>query len=165
MNTTGFIVGREAEEGGMIKHGAKMIQAVSNVSVPRLTLMIGASFGAGAYAMSGWSYEPRFLLGWPNISAGVMGAKQAALVMRIVYEAKAKRQGDPLDQTELDALEEKVIELYSASESAYYYTARMWTDGLIDPRDSRQALGLLLTICDEAAQRTLNQNSFGVARL
>ena len=165
MNTTGFIVGREAEEGGMIKHGAKMIQAVSNVSVPRLTLMIGASFGAGAYAMSGWSYEPRFLLGWPNISAGVMGAKQAALVMRIVYEAKAKRQGDPLDQTELDALEEKVIELYSASESAYYYTARMWTDGLIDPRDSRQALGLLLTICDEAAQHTLNPNSFGVARL
>ncbi|MBT7756931.1 MAG: acyl-CoA carboxylase subunit beta, partial [Rhodospirillaceae bacterium] len=165
MNTTGFIVGREAEEAGMIKHGAKMIQAVSNVSVPRLTLMIGASFGAGAYAMSGWSYEPRFLLGWPNISAGVMGAKQAALVMRIVHETKAKRQGTPLDQAELDELEAKVVELYTASESGYYYTARMWSDGLIDPRDSRQALGLLLSVCDEEARRSLNPNSFGVARL
>ena len=165
MNTTGFIVGRDAEEGGMIKHGAKMIQAVSNVSVPRITLMIGASFGAGAYAMSGWSYEPRFLLGWPNISAGGMGAKQAALVMRIVYEAKADRQGKPLDQAELDIIEKRVIDLYSASENGYYYTARMWTDGLIDPRDSRQALGLLLTVCDEAERRALSPNSFGVARL
>lgn len=165
MNTTGFIVGREAEEAGMIKHGAKMIQAVSNVSVPRLTLMIGASFGAGAYAMSGWSYEPRFLLGWPNICAGVMGAKQAALVMRIVHETKLKRQGKEPDPSELDALEAKVVDLYTASESGYYYTARMWTDGLIDPRDSRQALGLLLSICDEEARRSLNPNSFGVARL
>ena len=164
MNTTGFIVGREAEAAGMIKHGAKMIQAVSNVSVPRITLMIGASFGAGAYAMSGWSYGPRFLFAWPNIQAGVMGAKQAALVMRIVHEAKAKRQGAPLDQAELDELEAKVIDLYNASASAYYYTARMWTDGMIDPRDSRKILGLTLAICDEAGRRSLNPNSFGVAR-
>ena len=163
-NTTGFIVGREAEEMGMIKHGAKMIQAVSNVSVPRITLMIGASFGAGAYAMSGWSYEPRFLLGWPNFQAGVMGGKQAAQVMRIVYEAKLKRQGTPPDEAELEALEAKVVDLYDSKASAYYYTARMWSDGLIDPRDSRNALGLLLLVCDEEKRRSVNTNSFGVAR-
>jgi geranyl-CoA carboxylase beta subunit len=163
-NTTGFIVGREPEEMGMIKHGAKMIQAVSNVSVPRITLMIGASFGAGHYAMSGWSYEPRFILAWPNFQCGVMGGKQAGLVMRIVHEAKAKRQGTPLDEAELDALEAKVIDLYDSNASGYYHTARMWNDGMIDPRDSRTALGLLLTACDEAERRSLNPNSFGVAR-
>ncbi|HJM90742.1 MAG: carboxyl transferase domain-containing protein [Alphaproteobacteria bacterium] len=163
-NTTGFIVGTEAEEDGMIKHGAKMIQAVSNVSVPRITLMIGASFGAGAYAMSGWSYEPRFLLAWPSMQAGVMGGKQAGLVMRIVHEAKSKRQGVPLDEAELDALEAKVVELYDSMASGLYYTARMWTDGMIDPRDSRNALGLLLATCDEEARRSVNPNSFGVAR-
>jgi len=164
-NTTGFIVGQEAEEDGMIKHGAKMIQAVSNVSVPRLTLMIGASFGAGAYAMSGWSYEPRFLLAWPSMQAGVMGGKQAGLVMRIVHEAKSERQGVPLDEEELNALEAKVTDLYDSMASGLYYTARMWTDGMIDPRDSRNALGLLLATCDEEARRSVNPNSFGVARL
>ncbi len=163
-NTTGFIVGREPEEMGMIKHGAKMIQAVSNVSVPRITLMIGASFGAGHYAMSGWSYEPRFILAWPNFQCGVMGGKQAGLVMRIVHEAKAKRQGTPLDEAELDALQAKVIALYDSNASGYYHTARMWNDGMIDPRDSRVALGLLLSVCDEAGRRSLNPNSFGVAR-
>ena len=164
MNTTGFVVGSEPETQGMIKHGAKMIQAVSNVRVPRLTLMIGASFGAGHYAMSGRSYEPRFVLGWPNYKNGVMGARQAALVMRIVQEAAAERKGTPMDEAALDALQAQVVDIYEATEDWHYYTARLWDDGVIDPRDSRRALGLLLSVCDEAERRQLHPNSFGVAR-
>ena len=164
MNTTGFVVGSDPETHGMIKHGAKMIQAVTNVRVPRITMMIGASFGAGHYAMSGRSYEPRFVLGWPNYKNGVMGARQAALVMRIVQEAAAERKGEPMDEGALDALEEQVIDIYEATEDWHYYTARLWDDGVIDPRDSRCALGLLLSVCDEAERRQLHPNSFGVAR-
>ena len=163
-NTTGFIVGTEPEAQGMIKHGAKMIQAVTNATVPRITLMIGASFGAGNYAMSGRSYQPRFLLGWPNYKAGVMGSKQAALVMRIVNEAVAKRKGEPMDEAELDALHQQVVDLYEPISTGYYHTARLDDDGMIDPRDSRKVLGLLLSVCDEEARRTVRPNTFGVAR-
>ncbi|MDP6341978.1 MAG: carboxyl transferase domain-containing protein, partial [Alphaproteobacteria bacterium] len=163
-NTTGFIVGAEPEAQGMIKHGAKMIQAVTNATVPRITLMIGASFGAGNYAMSGRSYQPRFLLGWPNYKAGVMGSKQAALVMRIVNEAAAARKGEPMDEAALDALHQQVIDLYEPISTSYYHTARLDDDGMIDPRDSRKVLGLLLSVCDEEARRTVRPNTFGVAR-
>ena len=164
-NTTGFIVGAEPEAKGMIKHGAKMIQAVSNATVPRITLMIGASFGAGNYAMSGWAYEPRFILGWPNYKTNVMGARQAATVMEIVHEAAARRKGEPLDPDQLAALRNQVIELYEGMEPGSYASARIWDDGMIDPRDSRRVPGLLLKICDEASRRTLHHNTFGVARL
>jgi geranyl-CoA carboxylase beta subunit len=164
MNTTGFVVGTESESEGMIKHGAKMIQAVSNVRVPRITLMIGASFGAGHYAMSGRSYEPRFVLGWPNYKNGVMGARQAAMVMRIVQEAAAERKGEPMDEEALAALEQQVVDIYEATEDWPYFTARLWDDGVIDPRDSRRALGLLLSVCAEAERRQTHPNSFGVAR-
>ncbi|MDP6567251.1 MAG: carboxyl transferase domain-containing protein, partial [Alphaproteobacteria bacterium] len=163
-NTTGFIVGTEPEAQGMIKHGAKMIQAVSNATVPRITLFIGASFGAGNYAMSGRSYQPRFLLGWPNYKCAVMGSKQAALVMRIVNEAVAKRKGEPMDEAELDALHQQVVDLYEPISTGYYHTARLDDDGMIDPRDSRKVLGLLLSVCDEEARRTVRPNTFGVAR-
>jgi geranyl-CoA carboxylase beta subunit len=163
-NTTGFIVGTDPEHRGIIKHGAKLIQAVSNTRVPRLTLMIGASFGAGNYAMSGRAYEPRFLLGWPNYKTAVMGAKQAALVMRIVNEAAAKRKGQPLDEGRLAALEQQVVDLYEPISTGLYATARLWDDGIIDPRDSRRVLGLLLTVCDEAERRAVCPNTFGVGR-
>lgn len=163
-NTTGFVVGTDPEQRGIIKHGAKLIQAVSNSQVPRITLMIGASFGAGNYAMSGWSYEPHFILGWPNYKSGVMGAKQAALVMRIVNEEAAKRKGNPLDKNALDALENEVLDLFHSTEDGYYFSARLQDDGIIDPRDSRKVLALLLEICDEANRRTLHPNTFGVSR-
>ena len=163
-NTTGFIVGTDPERRGIIKAGAKMIQAVANATVPRITLMIGASFGAGNYAMSGWSYEPRFILGWPNYKTAVMGARQAALVMRIVHEARAERLGQPMDETKLAALEQQVIELYESMQDGVYASARLWDDGMIDPRDSRDVLGLLLSVCEDAERRTLHPNTFGVAR-
>jgi geranyl-CoA carboxylase beta subunit len=163
-NTTGFVVGTDPEHRGIIKHGAKLIQAVANAQVPRITMMIGASFGAGNYAMSGWSYEPHFILGWPNYKCGVMGAKQAALVMRIVNEAAAARKGEPLDEAALDALEQKVADLYRSMEDGYYFSARIQDDGMIDPRDTRKVLGELLNVCDEARRRTLHPNTFGVAR-
>jgi geranyl-CoA carboxylase beta subunit len=163
-NTTGFIVGAESEAKGMIKHGAKMIQTVSNATVPRITLMIGASFGAGNYAMSGWAYEPRFILGWPNYKTNVMGARQAATVMEIVHEAAARRKGEPLDPEQIAAMRQQVIDLYEGMEPGSYASARIWDDGMIDPRDTRKVLGLLLRLCDEADRRTLHPNSFGVAR-
>jgi len=163
-NTTGFIVGRDPEQRGIIKAGAKMIQAVANATVPRITLMIGASFGAGNYAMSGWAYEPRFILGWPNYKTAVMGAKQAALVMRIVNEAAAARKGEPMPEEQLAAIEAQVVELYESMESGRYASARLWDDGIIDPRDSRRVLGLLLSVCSAAERRALNPNTFGVAR-
>lgn len=163
-NTTGFIVGTDPESRGIIKHGAKLIQAVSNATVPRITLMIGASFGAGNYAMSGWAYEPRFILGWPNYRTAVMGARQAALVMRIVHEARAERKGAPLDETKLAALEQQVVDLYESMQEGVYASARLWDDGMIDPRDSRKVLGLLLSVCHEAEHRTVHPNTFGVAR-
>ncbi|MBM3491221.1 MAG: acyl-CoA carboxylase subunit beta [Alphaproteobacteria bacterium] len=163
-NTTGYIVGTDPERRGIIKHGAKMIQAVSNARVPKLTLMLGGSFGAGNYGMCGRAYEPRFLLGWPNYRIAVMGAEQAAMVMQIVHTAAAERRGQPLTEAQREAMRGRVIELYESQSSALYATARLWDDGLIDPRDSRRVLGFLLDTCHEAARRTLHPNSFGVAR-
>jgi geranyl-CoA carboxylase beta subunit len=163
-NTTGFIVGTEPEQSGMIKHGSKMVQAVSNATVPKLTLMVGASFGAGNYGMCGRAYEPRFLMGWPNYRLAVMGADQAATTMAIVQEAVAKRKGRELDEENLESLKEQVRQRYQPIESALYHTARLSDDGLIDPRDSRMVIGQLLSIVGEAAAREVHPNSFGVAR-
>ncbi len=163
-NTTGYIVGTEAERAGIIKHGAKMIQAVSNATVPKLTLMIGGSFGAGNYGMCGRSYEPHFCFGWPNYQIAVMGGEQAATVMAIVQEAVAKRKGEALDEAALESLKETVRERYAAQSTSLYATARLWDDGLIDPRDSRRVLGLCLDLLEEAGRRQLHPNSFGVAR-
>ncbi len=106
-NTTGYIVGKASEQAGMIKHGSKMIQAVSNATVPSITVMCGASFGAGNYGMCGRAYGPRFVFSWPNARTAVMGGEQAALTMRIVAEGGAKRKGVPVDEAELQALEEE----------------------------------------------------------
>jgi geranyl-CoA carboxylase beta subunit len=163
-NTTGYMVGKEAEALGIVKHGSKMIQAVSNATVPQITLMIGGSFGAGNYGMCGRAYDPRFIFAWPNYRIAVMGGEQLARVMRIVTEAKLKREGKPIDAAALEKTEQRIIAQVDAQSTALYATARLWDDGLIDPRDSRQVLGLTLSVCREAERRQLRPNTFGVAR-
>jgi len=163
-NTTGFIVGTEPERAGMIKHGSKMIQAVANATVPKITLMIGGSFGAGNYGMCGRSYQPRFLFGWPNYRIAVMGSEQAATVMQIVQEQAAERKGGAADPSQIADMRRRVIDLYESQSTALHATARLWDDGLIDPRDSRKALGFLLETVGEGDARIVRPNTFGVAR-
>jgi geranyl-CoA carboxylase beta subunit len=164
-NTTGYMVGKAAENAGMVKHGSKMIQAVSNAHVPRLTLHIGASFGAGNYGMCGRGYNPRFIFAWPNNQISVMGGAQAARTMRIVQEEAQRAKGIEPDALNLDAMEKMVIDTYRAEGKALFATARLWDDGLIDPRDSRQVLGFCLDTCREAEAKRLQGNTFGIARM
>ncbi len=144
-NITGFMVGRRYEEGGIIKDGAKLINAVSNSTVPHLTVMIGASYGAGNYGMSGRAYDPRLIFSWPNHRIAVMGGEQLAGVLSIVRRTAAERAGQPFDE-EADAKIKQAIEDQIDRESyAYFATARVWDDGIIDPRDTRSALGIALS--------------------
>jgi len=164
-NTTGYLVGKEYEQGGMIKHGSKMIQAVTNVDVPRITLMIGASYGAGNYGMCGRGYDPDFLFTWPNASTGVMGGEQAATVMSIVAEAGAARAGVELDKEKMAAQNAHLTQLFNSQASAFYTSGHMQDDGMIDPRQSRQTLGFLLACVWEGRNRMVRPNSFGIARM
>ncbi|GAC1031194.1 geranyl-CoA carboxylase subunit beta [Pseudomonas sp. No.21] len=163
-NTTGFMVGTESEQLGVIKHGSKMIQAVANATVPKLTLVVGGSYGAGNYAMCGRGLDPRFIFAWPNSRTAVMGGAQAGKVLRIVTEEKHAKEGKEADPKMLDMLEQVTAQKLDSQSTALYGTASLWDDGLIDPRDSRQLLGYLLDICAEAQRRPLKANSFGVAR-
>jgi geranyl-CoA carboxylase beta subunit len=164
-NTTGYLVGTQYERGGMIKHGSKMIQAVANISVPRLTLMIGASYGAGNYGMCGRGYDPDFLLSWPNASTGVMGGDQAAKVMSIVMEGAAKARGIEVDTSALEAQEKMLTEIFDSQSDAFYTSGHLLDDGMIDPRDTRKTLGFLLDTVWEARNRKVTPNSFGIARM
>jgi len=164
-NTTGYMVGREAEQAGIIKHGSKMIQAVANATVPQLTVHVGASFGAGNYGMCGRGYDPRFIFAWPSNHIAVMGGEQAARVMAIVTEEKLKREGQPVDKAKLGAMEQAIVKRMDGESTALYATARLWDDGLIDPRDTRKVLGFCLSICREAELRPLKPNTFGVGRM
>lgn len=163
-NITGYMVGSRYEQAGMIKHGSKMIQAVTNTRVPRLTLMIGGSFGAGNYGMCGQGYDPDFLFSWPNAQSGVMGGEQAARTMSEVLRAGAARRGVPVDEDAVAAQEARVIAHYDRQSSAFYTSGRMLDDGLIDPRDSRRVIGMALEICMEGRRRSVYPNTFGVAR-
>ena len=164
-NTTGYLVGKAYERAGMIKHGSKMIQAVTNVSVPRLTFMIGASFGAGNYGMCGRGYDPDFVFSWPNARTGVMGGEQAARTMTQVMQAGAARKGVTLDEAQMKAQEAMLIQHFDGQSDAFYTSGHMLDDGLIDPRDTRKVLGFLLETCWEARHRTVTPNSFGIARM
>ncbi len=164
-NTTGYLVGKIYEQGGMIKHGSKMIQAVTNISVPRLTFMIGASYGAGNYGMCGRGYDPDFLYTWPNASTGVMGGEQAATVMSIVARGQAAARGAAVDEDRLKAQEEHLTEHFNSQAGAFYTSGRGLDDGMIDPRETRQTLGFLLDTVWEARRREIRPNSFGVARM
>lgn len=167
-NITGYMVGTEYERAGMIKLGAKMIQAVSNVRVPKLSLYVGGSFGAGNYGMCGYSYAPDFLFTWPNATTGVMGGEQAAITMDVVARAGAKRKGvkiSPEMEKKLAAQKQAIIEHFDPQSNAFYTSGRMLDHGIIEPRDTRKVLGFTLETCWEAQNRTLKPNSFGVARI
>jgi acetyl-CoA carboxylase carboxyltransferase component len=144
-NITGFMVGTAAEHGGIIKDGAKMINAVSNSAVPHLTLMVGASYGAGNYAMSGRAYDPRFIFTWPNHRIAVMGGTQLAGVMSIVMRRSAERKGQPYDEATDKMVREQTETMIEEQSRALYATGRVWDDGIIDPRHTRTVLGLALS--------------------
>ncbi|BBP72038.1 acetyl-CoA carboxylase carboxyltransferase subunit [Pseudomonas sp. Seg1] len=163
-NTTGFMVGTESEQQGVIKHGSKLIQAVANARVPKLTIVVGGSYGAGNYAMCGRGLDPRFIFAWPNSRTAVMGGAQAGKVLRIVTEAKQLKDGLVPDPKMLDMLEQVTAQKLDSQSTALYGSANLWDDGLIDPRDTRTLLGYLLDICHEADIRALQPNSFGVSR-
>ena len=163
-NITGYMVGTDAERGGMIKNGSKMIQAVTTVDVPRFTFYIGASFGAGNYGMCGQGYDPRMQFSWPNARSGVMGAEQAATTMRIVAEERAARQGQEVDPGFLDAFAQQITDTYGAQEDAFVTSGRLLDDGMIDPRETRQVLISALATALEGDATPVNPLSFGVAR-
>jgi len=164
-NITGYMVGVHAERQGIVKHGAKMIQAVANATVPQITLHIGASFGAGHYGMCGRAFEPRFVFAWPNNRLAVMGGEQAARVMTIVTEDRSAREGMAPDRAKLEQAEQKLIRQFNDESTALFATAKLWDDGIVDPRDSRRVLGLCLAVCRAEQDIKTNSNTFGVARL
>ena len=164
-NTTGYIVGTQSEQAGMIKHGSKMVQAVRNLDVPRITLMTGASFGAGNYGMCGRGFFPDFLYTFPNASMGVMGGEQAAKTMSMVARGKAEAAGSDVDEAALAKQEARLTEMFDSQSSAFYTSGHMMDDGMIDPRQTRNTLGFLLETVREGRARTLRPNSFGIARL
>ena len=162
-NTTGYMVGKAVEENGMIKHGSKMIQAVTNATVPQITLHCGASFGAGNYGMCGRGFHPRFCFSWPNAKTAVMGGEQAARTMAIVTEAAMRRKGG-VDQARLDALQAQIIERFDSQMSVFTTSAQLLDDGVIDPRDTRAVLSKVLSVCRDAEARDPQKMQFSVAR-
>jgi len=164
-NTTGYMVGSAAERGGAIKHGSKMIQAVANARVPKFTFVVGGSYGAGNYGMCGRGFDPRFIFAWPTARTAVMGGAQAAKVMDIVNRAKIERSGMEANEEALKAMSDGLRLRLDKESTALFGTARLWDDGIIDPRDTRRILGLCLALSQEAEQRTLRPNTFGVARM
>jgi len=163
-NTTGYMVGREAERQGAIKHGSKMIQAVANARVPKFTFLLGGSFGAGNYGMCGRGFDPRFIFSWPSARTSVMGGAQAAKVMDIINRAKLERMGAPVNDEALAAMSDQLRQRIERESSVLFGTARLWDDGVIDPRDTRRVLALGLALAREAEAHPLRPNAFGVAR-
>lgn len=164
-NITGYMVGKDYEQAGMIKHGSKMIQAVSNVRVPKITFYIGASFGAGNYGMSGFAYEPDFLFAWPNSRSGVMGGEQAATTMDMVARGSAARKGFEVDEAKLSERKAALLAHFEQQESAFYTSGQMLDMGIVDPRDTRKIIGFALDTCREARGREVRTNTFGIGRM
>ncbi|MDR3490784.1 MAG: carboxyl transferase domain-containing protein [Gammaproteobacteria bacterium] len=161
-NITGFMVGSKVEAEGIAKHGAKLVSAVSCAKVPKFTVIIGGSFGAGNYAMCGRAYEPRFLWMWPNARIGVMGGEQAANVLAQVTREKKERTGESWSQEQEDALKAPILAQYSKQAHSYYSSARLWDDGVIDPIDTRKVLGLSLSA---ALNAPILPTQFGLFRM
>ncbi len=162
-NTTGYMVGKEYEQGGIIKHGAQMINAVSNSKVPHLSVVMGASYGAGNYGMSGRAYDPRFMFSWVGAKSAVMGPAQLAGVVSIVSRQAAAAAGRPYDE-EADAKTRAMIEAQIERESLAYFTSGMlYDDGVIDPRDTRTVLGICLSVIHNAPVQ--GARGYGVFRL
>jgi geranyl-CoA carboxylase beta subunit len=167
-NTTGYMVGKDSEQAGMIKHGSKMIQAVSNATVPQITIQCGASFGAGNYGMCGRGYSPRFLFSWPGAKTAVMGGEQASRTMRNVIEGVMQKRGveaTPEQLAKLDAQDAAIVDLFERQQDAFYTSGLCLDDGVIDPRDTREVLMQCLHMCADAAAKQLRPMQFGVARM
>ncbi len=161
-NITGFMVGKKYEAGGIAKDGAKLVTAVSTANVPKITLIIGGSYGAGNYGMCGRAYDPRFLFMWPNARISVMGGEQAASVLSTVKVEQLAADGKKLSAEEIQIIKDPILKKYDAESSAYYSTARLWDDGIIDPRDSRRVLGMCLNVVMKAPRP---DTKFGVFRM
>jgi len=161
-NTTGFIVGKDAEHGGIAKNGAKMVTAVACTEVPKFTVIIGGSFGAGNYGMCGRAYSPRFLYMWPNARISVMGGEQAAGVLTSVQIAKLKREGKELPKEAMEKFRQSIIDTYDREGSPYFSSARIWDDGVIDPCDTRKVLALSISASLNAP---IPDTKFGVFRM
>ena len=161
-NITGFIVGKEYEHKGIAKDGAKMVHAVANAQVPKFTVIIGGSFGAGNYGMCGRAFQPRQLWMWPNARISVMGGEQAAAVLAQVKQEQRERQGKPMSEAEVGALKEPILASYEEEGSPYYSSARLWDDGVIPPADTRTVLALGLSA---ALNAPIPETRFGVFRM
>jgi acetyl-CoA carboxylase carboxyltransferase component len=162
-NTTGYMVGKSYEQGGIIKDGAKMINAVANSTVPHVTVNMGASFGAGNYGMSGRAYDPRFMFAWPNAKLAVMGAQQLAGVLSIVGRQAAGAAGRPFDEDADHDRRQAIEEQIERESHALFVTARLYDDGIIDPRDTRTVLGIALSAAHSAPVE--GRRGFGVFRM
>ena len=162
-NITGFMVGRSYEAEGIAKHGAKLVTAVATTQVPKYTVIIGGSHGAGNYGMCGRAYDPRFLFTWPGSRISVMGGQQAADVLaQIKADQSRKDEDSPLTEHELKAIKDPILEKYEREGSAYYSTARLWDDGIIHPSDTRAVLSMALSISSPISPRT---GGFGLFRM
>jgi 3-methylcrotonyl-CoA carboxylase beta subunit len=161
-NITGFMVGREAEAGGIARHGAKMVTAVASARVPKITVIIGGSYGAGNYAMCGRAYGPRFLFTWPNARISVMGGPQAAGVLATVRRDNIEADGKGWSKQEEDAFKQPILEQYEREGHPYFATARLWDDGVIAPSETRRVLGLAFSACLNAP---VEETKFGVFRM
>lgn len=161
-NITGFMVGKQYEAGGIARHGAKMVHAVACADVPKFTVIIGGSFGAGNYAMCGRAYDPRFMFMWPNARISVMGGEQAAGVLATVKQDQLARDGREMSDAETQAFRQPILDLYEKQGHPYYASARLWDDGVIDPADTRTVLALALSASLNAP---VPESRFGVFRM
>ncbi len=161
-NITGFIVGKKYEHGGIAKDGAKMVHAVANANVPKITMVIGGSFGAGNYGMCGRAYDPRFMWMWPNARISVMGGEQAADVLVTVKQQQLARKGQSMSPSEINDMRAPILEKYTREGSAYYSSARLWDDGVIDPRQSRKILAMSLA---STLHHEWDETKFGIFRM
>ncbi len=159
-NITGFMVGKNAEKGGIAKDGAKMVQAVATATVPKLTIIIGGSFGAGNYAMCGRSYQPRFLWMWPNARISVMGGVQAANVLATVKSEQEMKKGNRLNQEDLKKIQKPILEKYEKEGHPYYSSARLWDDGIITPTETREIIIKALKVIKINSESTIKSPVF-----
>ena len=161
-NITGFMVGKQYENNGIAKHGAKMVTAVATANVPKFTVLIGGSFGAGNYGMCGRAYDPRFMFMWPNARISVMGGEQAAGVLAQVTRDKNERDGIDWSAEEEAQFKQPIMDNYEHQGHPYYASARLWDDGVIDPADTRMVLGLSISA---SHNRVIEETKFGVFRM
>jgi 3-methylcrotonyl-CoA carboxylase beta subunit len=161
-NITGFMVGKQYESGGIAKHGAKMVTAVATAKVPKFTILIGGSFGAGNYGMCGRAFDPRFLFMWPNARISVMGGEQAAGVLAQVTRDKKHKLGEEWSASQEQAFKQPIIDNYEHQGHPYYASARLWDDGIIDPADTRQILGLAISA---SLNKPIEETKFGIFRM